>query len=84
VARYYPDRAQRLEVSGKAEISCQVLQTGKVTGCTVVSEDPSDQGFGDAALKLSKLFKMKPLSKDGVPTSGASVRIPIRFQIAKE
>jgi hypothetical protein len=24
------------------------------------------------------------LSKDGVPTSGASVRIPIRFQIAKE
>ena len=51
--------------------------------CSVVSEDPADQDFGDAALKLSKLFKMRPQSKDGVPTGGGTVRIPIRFQIAK-
>ncbi len=83
VARYYPDRAQRMEVSGRAEISCTVLSTGKLTGCTVVSEDPADQGFGDAALKLSKLFKMRPQTKEGAPTNGGTVRIPIRFQIAK-
>jgi protein TonB len=79
VSRYYPDRAQRLSVSGKAEISCGVLANGKLTNCTIVSEDPPDQQFGDAALKLSKLFKMRPQSKDGVPTSGGTVRIPIRF-----
>ena len=73
-----------MEVSGKAEISCTVMASGKVANCNVISEDPSDQGFGDAALKLSKLFKMRPQSRDGVPTSGGTVRIPIRFQIAKE
>jgi protein TonB len=50
----------------------------------VLSEDPADQGFGDAAIKLSKLFKMRPQTKDGAPTNGGTVRIPIRFQIAKD
>jgi protein TonB len=83
ISRYYPGRAERMEIGGKAEISCQVLSNGKLTGCTVVSEEPADQEFGDAALKLSKLFKMKPQSKDGVPTNGGTVRIPIRFEPAK-
>ena len=40
--------------------------------------------FGDAALKLSKLFKMRPQSKDGAPTNGGVVRIPIRFEPARD
>ena len=83
MARYYPERAQRLEVSGRAELSCQVLASGKLTSCSVVSEDPGDQQFGEAALKLSRLFKMRPMTRDGAPTSGGTVKIPIRFQIAK-
>lgn len=83
VARYYPERAQRLEVSGRAELSCQVLADGKLAGCSVVSEDPPDQQFGEAALKLSRLFKMRPMTRDGAPTNGGTVHIPIRFQIAK-
>jgi protein TonB len=73
-----------MEVSGRAEISCTVLATGKLTNCSVLSEDPPDQQFGDAAMKLSKLFKMRPQTKDGAPTSGGTVRIPIRFTIAKD
>ena len=73
-----------MDVSGRAEISCTVLANGKLSDCSVVSEDPADQQFGDAALKLSKLFKMRPQTKDGAPTSGGTVRIPIRFQIAKD
>ncbi|HEX7757954.1 MAG TPA: energy transducer TonB, partial [Caulobacteraceae bacterium] len=83
VNRYYPDRAQRMEISGRATLNCTVSAKGTVEGCSVVSEDPADQGFGEAALKLSKLFKMKPMSKDGAPTEGGTVRIPIRFEIPK-
>jgi len=49
----------------------------------VVSEDPGDQDFGSAALRMSKLFKMKPMTRDGAPVAGGQVRIPIRFQLPK-
>lgn len=81
MARYYPDRAQRLERSGRATISCTVKANGTVAGCSVVSEDPADMGFGDAAIRLSKLFRMRPQTRDGQPVEGASVRIPIAFRL---
>jgi len=84
INQYYPDRAQRMEVSGRATISCTVTASGTLSGCSVSSEDPGDQGFGAAALKMSHIFKMKPQTRDGAPVGGASVNIPIRFQLAKE
>jgi protein TonB len=38
-------------------------------------------GFGDAALGLSSLFHMRPMTKDGRPVSGGTVRIPIMFRL---
>jgi protein TonB len=83
VARFYPERAQRLEVEGRATISCSVTAKGTVTDCSVVSEEPADAGFGDAALKMARLFKMKPQTRDGAPVEGASVRIPLSFRLPK-
>jgi len=83
LAKYFPDRAQRMGVNGKATISCTVNARGLLEGCSVVSEDPSDQGFGEAAIKMSKLFKMRPMSKDGAPVDGGTVRIPLRFELPK-
>jgi protein TonB len=73
-----------MEVEGRATITCTVNARGTLEGCSVVSEEPGDVGFGDAAMKLSKLFKMRPMSRDGQPVDGGTVRIPIVFKLPKE
>jgi protein TonB len=83
MARYYPDRAQRNAVNGRATLHCTVNVNGTVD-CSVISEDPPDMEFGSAALKLSRMFKMRPMSRDGAPTAGGTINIPIRFEVPKD
>ena len=84
LATYYPERAQRLGVSGRATLHCTVTAQGTLVDCSVASEDPADQGFGTAALKMTRLFKMRPQTRDGQAVDGASINIPLVFQLPKE
>jgi len=81
IARYYPERAARRGVEGRAVIGCQVTASGRLADCRVTTEAPADEEFGDAALKMSRHFKMRPMTRDGVPVSGGTIRIPIRFAL---
>lgn len=81
IARYYPDRAQRLGVEGRATLSCQVDVSGKLQDCAVAEETPGDQGFGKAALALSRQFLLKPMTRDGTAVE-AKIEIPLRFKLA--
>lgn len=81
IARFYPDRAQRLQKGGMATIGCRVTATGALEACEVLLEDPADLGFGEAALRLSRLYKMRLQDPDGAPTEGRTVRIPIVFEL---
>jgi len=79
----YPTEAVKAGIGGAATISCAVSVQGRLTDCKVLDETPAQAGFGEAALKLSERFQMKPLSRDGHPVSGGTVRIPIRFALPR-
>lgn len=79
-ARYYPARAIERERTGRVVLDCTVNSSGNIS-CSVASEDPTGWGFGDAAVRISRHFRMAPATADGRPTDGGRVRVPINFRL---
>ena len=79
-ATYFPAVAQLVGLGGRIMMNCQVSTSGTLENCTITNETPKGLGFGDAALKISEYFRMKPMTVDGVPVAGAKINIPIRFE----
>lgn len=79
--RYYPPDARAQSVEGRVALDCLVDAEGRVT-CAVATEDPLGWGFGEAALRISRYFRMAAATRDGRPTSGGSVRVTIAFRLA--
>lgn len=82
MSRYFPDRAQRMEVNGRVLLTCAGVKDGHPDGCEVTAEYPLDYGFGDAALRMSRVFRYSPRSIDGVRTDEA-LTIPLAFSIPR-
>jgi TonB family protein len=83
LAEFYPKAAAASGTPGSATISCKIDVEGALMDCAVLTETPSDQGFGAAALKMAAKFKMRPMTRDGKPVAGGTVRIPINFALPK-
>lgn len=62
-------------------LACDVGAFGALSGCTVESEDPPGQGYGAGALALAPKFRVGPWSVSGLPTTGARVHVPIRYEL---
>jgi protein TonB len=75
MAKYYPEKALDVGKEGGAVLRCIVKKDRSLANCAVASETPEGFGFGDAALQVSKLFRMKSAAKPG-----SRITIPIQFQ----
>jgi TonB family protein len=70
--------------SSRVALDCKVAPAGTLTGCTVASETPGGYGFGQAALQLVPLFRMPVWSEEGAPVVGASLRLPLRYELGPQ
>ncbi len=78
----YPEAALAVGIEGGAvQLECDVLATGQMRACKILSERPSGYGFGEAALDGARPARLSPRSVDGVATDG-TVRFETRFALA--
>jgi protein TonB len=70
---------------GTVRVTCTVevvsVVEGRLNDCRIVSEEPQGCGLGDATLKMTKLWKMKPQMINGTPVSGASWTTVVKWRI---
>lgn len=76
---FYPKAAAAFDRAGRVTLDCKVRSDGTLEACRVADESPPGEGFGDAALRMTGIFQMKPFTLDGRAVSGARIYIPINF-----
>ena len=72
----YPDAPARLGIGGRVVLDC-VIRSDNGVDCRVLSETPTGQGFGDAALAVAPKVRIKPLVVWSL--AGQHIALPIRF-----
>jgi hypothetical protein len=78
--RFYPPAARSQNVDGRVTLLCHVHLDTSVS-CDIEAEAPTGWRFGDAALAISQSFRLTPFIRNGRPTEGGRVRVPINFHI---
>ena len=71
-------------LSGGAVIDCRIVAEGRLDGCVAQSEAPADLGFGEAASKVARAMQANLWTREGDPTVGARVRLPMKFVYSGE
>jgi outer membrane biosynthesis protein TonB len=78
--RFYPAAARSQNVDGRVILLCHVHLDTSVS-CDIESEAPVGWRFSEAALAISQSFRLTPFIRNGRPTEGGRVRVPISFHI---
>lgn len=77
----FPAQAIENDVgTGQVTLSCTAEADGRLSGCSVVNEDPAGNGFGAAAVESIGSARLSPRSIDSA-AAGATVRFTIRFRL---
>lgn len=78
----YPEAAKALRLTAKVVLACEVEIDMTVINCIVEESSTPGYGFEDAALRLTRKFRLHPQYEDNVAIARAKVRIPINFKPA--
>ncbi|WP_375271614.1 hypothetical protein [Sphingomonas sp.] len=60
---YWPPAAVAAKLSGKAILECVVPRVGPPTRCRALAETPVGSGFGQAAVTMSPVFRIVPVTR---------------------
>lgn len=74
----YPVAALANGVEGYVTLLCTITGERKLE-CAVETETPPEQGFGQAALRLSRLYVVRTVEEEPRAVIGSQVRVPIRY-----
>ncbi|MCH4893581.1 TonB family protein [Sphingomonas sp. SFZ2018-12] len=77
LAPFVPAAARRARASGTVYLACQVMKSRRLHNCRILSEQPSDMGFGSASLAASRNFRVYPEIRDGKAVNNVWVGFPI-------
>ena len=69
---------------GVAVMECVVGEDGRLNDCRIVSERPEGRGLGEATLALASELNMRETTRQGHPTAGSRVRIPIQWRLDED
>lgn len=75
----YPQDALDAGVSGFATVTRTAEPSGRVSGCMVIAENPSQYGFGEAAIDIVSRGRLRPFSSEFEPVE-FTVRIPFKLE----
>lgn len=76
---YYPALAAQQGMGGTVTLDCLVNEAGRVA-CQVVEEAPLYWEFGDAALEVSRRWRVDLRTTTGQPTAGGRLRRTLVFE----
>ncbi len=80
-----PDRPRLVPgANGVAVMECMVGRDGRLNDCRILSETPEGRGLGEATLALAARFNMRETTRNGLPTVGSRVRIPIQWRLDED
>ena len=75
--RLYPRKVHG--VTGEVILNCTIDDNGRFGACDVVKEEPGGQGFGEATIRLSRLFQMRTVDGDGSLVAGRTMHLPVKW-----
>jgi protein TonB len=76
--RAYPTQAEWDSTPGRAVLDCVFTAAGRLSNCTVTSEEPAGRHFGAAALKLAPFFRAVAIPA-GASLEGKPISLPVAF-----
>lgn len=78
---YFPAIAKEAKQSGQVLLACHVPRAGKPESCRAIAENPTAMGFGEAAVRLSATFRMRPAYRNNAIMTDLPIIIPVVFSL---